>query len=189
MFARPVKKHGLIVLLTLLAALPGQAGNGTDSIRVKKNSIRAELFGAAKYYSINFERFVHQTPRWTFASRLGLAYVVELPSELNEWNRGNDYIVTTCHSFLFGKKRSRFETGLALTFYRSDYNVVDADYEPMSSSTSLMVAPLLGYRYFAKYNINFGITAYPFRVYSWYSNGFMIPDWLLTGGISIGVGF
>jgi hypothetical protein len=178
---------GLLLFWCFISLVPLY---GQDSLVVPaKNSIRGELFGAGGVYSINYERIYNQSHLGAYASRIGFAYLREPASEGNGFNRWNGYFVTGTQSVLFGKRRSRFEPGIAVTFYRSDYTAESEDYYAEPSSTNLLAGILLGYRYFARRNFNFGITAYGFRGFSWYASGTGIPDYQLTGGISIGKGF
>src|ERR1043166_713421 len=128
----------VLSIMLLASTLKASAVTGDSVLVLGTNGIRGELFGSGLYYSISYERILKQTPRWAIASRIGGAYLREPASELTGWNSEDDYIVTFCNSFLFGHSRSKFEAGIALTFFRADVNLHNAEYEPGSSSTNLL---------------------------------------------------
>jgi hypothetical protein len=107
----------LVVLLLLSAAT--SFGYCNDTLKVRNNSVYFELTGNGYNYSWNYERIVMRTEKMKIAQRVGFS---RSPSDDYDFNSKKYYTkhVPLETNFLFGTKRSLFESGVGYT-YRIEY--------------------------------------------------------------------
>jgi hypothetical protein len=150
-----------------------------------KNSIFVEFMGNSIFYGINYDRILIDKEKWKFTGRLGFSY---------QYYRSHQYsrfIIPSEFTFLFGKTRHFFETGLGVTYdvYTAPKanNVIGGEVKHYG-----YIFSRFGYRYqrpqggfFFKAGLN---VAGPLTKYSRYAFYYSEFIWVY-GGVGIGYTF
>lgn len=140
--------------------------------------------GNSLFYGINYDRILINKEKWKFTGRLGFAYFYLRYDKYSVFNFPSEF------SFLIGKSRHFFETGLGITYY-----VETVSKEYYSNDKVAHYCYLLsrfGYRYqrpqgglFLKVGVNLVSPLTDNAKYTFYYSEFI---WIY-GGVGIGYTF
>ena len=102
-----------LVLVGMLISCFCYAQDAAESSKqsISKNTLFVEGMGNSLVYGLNYDRILINKEKWKFTGRLGFSYFYQRHDQYSIFNFPSEF------SFLIGKSKNFFETGVGATYY------------------------------------------------------------------------